>query len=137
MAKSIFTSILILLTFVACSKSATSVSTSVSFDDKQIVDLMTSGFKQGIVLDGSLIYYWPIEMRITEKGNITQNKELPIKVYMKGTRITTKDSVKKPLTTPPVNGRITEGTDVFYVSKNNSGKMKITFADKTLLVEQK
>lgn len=133
MSKLIVTFILILLTFAACSKSATSV----NIDDKQIVDLMTSGFKQGFVLDGSLIYYWPIEMRITEKGNITINKELPIKVYMKGTRITTKDSVNKPLTSPPVNGRLTEGTDVFYVSRDNSGKMKITFADKSLLVEQK
>jgi hypothetical protein len=133
MAKSIIVSILFLLMFVACSKSATSV----NFDDKQIVDLMTSGFKHGCQLDGSLVYYWPIEMRITEKGNITVNKELPIKVYMKGTRITTKDSVNKPLTSPPVNGQITEGTDVFYVSRDNSGKIKITFADKSLLVEQK
>jgi hypothetical protein len=135
MAKSIITFVLILLSFVACSKSATSV----NFDDKQIVDLMTSGFKQGFELDGSTIYYWPIEIRITEKGKITKNMELPVKVYMKGTRITTKDSVKNPLTSPPVNGQITEGTDTFYVSRNNSGKMKITFADKSqsLLAEQK
>ena len=127
--------ILTLLTCVACSKKTATVNS----EDKQIVDLMASGFKQGFEFDGSVIYYWPTEIRITEKGTITKNMELPIKVYMKGTRITTKDAVKKPLTSPPANGQITEGTDAFYVSKDNTGKMRITFANKSqsLLIEQK
>jgi hypothetical protein len=87
-------------------------------------------------LDKSTVYYWPNEIRIMEKGILSKEKGLPLKVYMKGTRLTTYDSVKKPLTGPPANGKITEGTDVFYMSRNDAGKMRITFSDKTLFIEQ-
>ncbi len=132
MAKSIIILMLILSTLMACSKSVPKLDS----EDKQIVDLMITGFKQGFQLDKSTVYYWPIEIRIMEKGILSKEKGLPLKVYMKGTRLTTNDSVKKPLTGPPANGKITEGTDVFYMSRNDAGKMKITFADKSLLIEQ-
>jgi hypothetical protein len=144
-ARRVFAIVTLLFALNACAKSPidsgkgnnVKAVSAKEVNDQEISDLMSAGFKQGFERKGSVIYVWPEEIKIIEKGELTDNKELPIKFFMKGTRIVSKEKDRKPLTTPPGHGEKAEGTDTVYLSKNSSGKLRISFYDGLVLIEQK